>query len=475
MAQSKGVNQLIEEIIDKIDVGGGTKWENEMRSVSTGIHDALANRSYSASKTAVNEKFTEYCNWIKSILAIYNFGKLDTKQSLMEAGVPESDSRYAEVEKRFADDIKVIKTGIKHILAQIDNFGYYIALPQFGFTECKEIFGVDDEKSNKVVPITFSVTTVFTALVYFRRACKRLPEFYDSDDADLKEGGELYNSVVAAVAQIMMLFAEYSKFNKCAGWGFTLDPKVTQAATLSDTYAVVDAISRYEDAFRQDDEVKKDKRFTDDVDAYAVEYYKSSGKPCPYKSLSKYCAKVMYNVAYNVYIRTHDKGVYGEGVFYANYSTKLAQERKNIVDYDYRLTSYEQIASSNRSSALFNPLYVAMITMNGYNDKEIVIRRFMDDRDLVGKYYARYETEFKPQEGKISLSHYATVLRGFKPVDPEKDAEGYSEYLKKYKEEVEKFHSDVKEILLVKNENADGDTDSEVWKARYDAARVFQK
>lgn len=459
MATKKDLEKLFDKLINGIDVKENTEWGNSTKEISENIRDALINQ-INKLRPDRDAKFLDYCNAVKSLLAIYNFGALDT----------DDDS---ETEN---PDIDIIIDGVRAILDHVKAYGYDIS------EKNRDIFITEERKEAKV---TMSATAVFTTLVYFRRAYKRKKLF--SDDQLNINGENLMARVIGATSAILVMFVKYIEANGYKGWGFTFD---SRAVRLSDTYAVVDAISRFQDAFTKDSEEdklngKNDEEFIKKIREYTKEKFKE-------EEIVDRCLGSMYKTAFNIYDESKD--VYGRSVFYVS----AEEGRDNKICNVYSRTDYDQIANSNRSSALFNPLYVAMITMYGYNDKEIVIRRFMDDYELTKKYYKRYETDLKKESGhkKITISHYATILGGLKPVEypeplDEKDRENekkvkayeeklskYREYSDKYKKAVQKFNNDLEtlEMLKVRDKKwSDDYSDNNKWRARYDLARVFQK
>lgn len=466
----KYLGQLSGAFIQSIDDKEQTEWEKSKREISAAIRNDLSRQLVQYKKDYVNYTrktgdfyFLDYCNCIKSLLAIYNFG---------------STGNISEQDK--ARDKADIKEGIVTILSYIGDDNRYDISSETMISgdDCREIL-LDADDNN--IPVTLSLATVMTTLTYLRRAMNRnglftkdelndvRTVFYDKYEKDKNNERiqiSLYDKLIETYTEILaMLYGYVSQGdNRYQGWGFTLKSK---AVNLSDTYAVVDAISRFLDAFTKDD--KLDKEFTDALDAkfknnldhYAgYGYFKDT-------NISEKILDAMYNVAFVTYEQT--KNVYGGGIFYAE-------------GQDYSETSYEQIANSNRSSALFNPLYVAMITMYGYNEKEVVIRKFMDDIALMTKYYKQYEglnpdgtpvledsedgKEKKevviPEEDKIST--FARTLDWFNDNEYKNDFNGAIRGLY--------FSQDAAKD----NRGARKSTDyNSKWRRYYNVARVFQK
>ena len=423
---------FIDEFIKDVDVSESTAWANETRDVSMKIRGALVDvlKGMNTKAGLYDTEFLNYCNAVKSLLTIYNFGYLPEEEIYDDASV-------------YSQDKELILTGIKRIIAHVkDGIGYDLT-PYLPKDECLEIFGAKGDVE-KVVPITFSATTVFTTFIYFRRAFKRLNLFTDLDMQT--ENGNIMQDIVAIVAELMTDIYNYAAYGnkKFAGWGVTLDPTVSKAVTLNDTYAVVDALSRYADAFTQPG-LKRDKQFTDAVDEYAKQHF-------GIESLTEYCIESTYKVAYNVYMDTRD--VYGKKkAFYV-----LTKDNGDKVKYEYNSTDYDQISASSRSSALFNPLYVAMITMYGYDDKELVIRLFMDDSSLVKSYYDKYGKE---------IDEFAQTLNGYNDEDNHHNFEEDNEKL---------MNNDSKksEEYTRATYETESNGDKE-WQIYYDVARVYQK
>ncbi|MGN0807849.1 MAG: hypothetical protein ACI4MN_05345 [Candidatus Coproplasma sp.] len=425
---------FIEELIAGIDVTERTEWENETRYVSENIRSALAGQ-LDGLRSQCDTKFLDYCNCLKSLLTVYNFGNLASEEEIETEGGSESE---AEKRRKITEnDKKLMKEGVKKVLEHVKNRGYDLT-PYLNVDDCLQIFG-NSENTKTTIPVTLSAATVMTTLVYFRRLCKR-KGLYSSEEL-----GDLNDRVAETVAEILYLFAKVIVSNGYTGWGFTLDSKQSVAVTLNDTYAVVDAISRFDDAFNQDDKVKRDEEFLLKVS--------QAGEALGFAGLIDCCINAIFRTAFNTYQRDKDR-VYGRSIFYTE---SVKRDRK--VSYEYRPITIEQIASSNRSSALFNPLYVAMITMYGYNEKELVIRRFMDDYALAKQYYTQYEEDDD---------------------DDEDDAEKglISAYAKRELSWLPKDYNFKEEAQLIINEHAPASSDyadNDTWKRYYNIARVFQK
>ena len=376
-------------LMKDVDYTENTEWSQEAEDVSINIRKAIVGVLHDMNRASQDKKkpnlfddeFLNYCNAVKSLLTIYNFGYLP------EEGDGGDEDKIRE---RRAQDKELILTGIKRILAHVQNGMGYDITPYLPKDECLQIFR-DNPDDERVVPITFSAMTVFTTLIYFRRAVKRLSMFTNAELTT--EKGSIMQDVVAVVAELManiFNYATHDKNNMYGGWGVTLDTEMSRAVTLSDTYAVVDALTRYADAFTKSG-LKGDKAFVEAVDEYAGQHFGVA-------DITNKCIDSMYKTAYNVYVDTRE--VYGkEKAFYV-----LTKRDGDKIKYDHIGTDYDKIAASSRSSALFNPLYIAMITMYGYDDKELVIRLFMDDVSLVNAYEDKYCKE---------IEEYAKTLEGY--------------------------------------------------------------
>ena len=429
-ADNVKLNGVLSEIVEGINITESTEWEKETNSVSKEIRKALVGQfgKYKSLETG----FLDYCNCIKSLLAVYNYGS------------------YTEMSDY---DKKQIKDGVEKIIKHVEEVGCDIT-PYLSQEDSLQIFSNDDldkrDPADKHIDtaVTFSAATVMTTLIYFRRACKR-KGFYSDEEL-----GDLTDRVAKTVAALMIKFANFVRANDYAGWGFTLDPKQSVAVTLNDTYSVVDAISRFADAFMQEEEIKRDQEFLDKVS----EAGKASGFD---GDLVECCVNAMYRVAYNTYMRDKDR-MYGKSIFYTN-----AVKQNNNVAYSYYPITIEQIASSNRASALFNPLYVAMITMYGYLEKELVIYYFMENHGEAADYYKTYETEVLKARKEGKEPSVKTTISEFAQT---------AEINRWYQYSEEKFAED---IAWITNEHPrvvdDYDDRSEQWTRYYNVSRLFQK
>lgn len=437
--KAKLYNEFLSELMGSIDSKGDSAWANEKLFVSEHIRDAVVEQ-IKGFKNQYDDRFLDYCNSIKSLLAVYNFGSLSTEESLLASGC-DDDAKLKACRDRLASDKKIIKTGVRNILAHIESRGYDIT-PYINANDNATIFGNDDKDSpdyKKITGddiITLSATTVMTTLTYFRRAVKRISLFSKEELTD--DGIDLTERVAATLSDLLHVFTVSAVNNGYIGWGLTMS---SRAVTLSDTYSVVDAISRFADAFMSDVKEKADDEFVRLVNSHSPEI---AGRE---RNLAEWARATMYKVAYNTYANT--RNAYGKSIFYFN-AEKTADNR---IVYNTSKTDYEQIASSTRSSALFNPLYVAMITMYGYNEKEIVIRRFMDDSDLVAQYYNDYELNCP--DGMMKISEYSVKELKVYP-----DANAFADGAK---------------MLLEPHGTVSGQYGQGIWSDYYKIARVFQK
>ena len=426
--------EFFTSLANGIDVDESAKWSAETYEVSVKIRDALIDRitQMNSNSSFCDERFLDYCNAIKALLAVYNFGNL-----------PQDDTGKT-----------LIKTGVAKILSHVETYGYDVT-PSLDHDDCIDIFG---SEGGRVTPVTLSATTVLTTLVYLRRAIKRKAFFNPKELAD-GDVVALNRRALAVITEILNLIYKYiddqPKEDRFRGWGVTLDFEMSRASTLSDTYAVVDALSRFADAFTKDDE-KKDKEYTDAIDALSSE---TGG----FKYLSMRCVEATFKTAYNLYTTRDINKVYGKSIFHFGSSMEGDKVR-----YTYSPTTYDQIASSTRSSALFNPLYMAMITMYGYNDREVVIRSLMNNPSRAKDLYDKYETHCPIDED--SLSQFAAKFPDFvntgldfytwsaKLIDEDRPAVSFMHQAKSYTDA-----------------NEEGEQRNSEWRNYYDIARVFQR
>ena len=377
--EAKQINQdLLKQIINGIDQDEMTVWENKSSETSLYIRNGLVDyiKSHFSNKNAIDSNFIEYVNAIKALLVVYLFGHMVDGHRLKELGKKSDSKEIKDADNRFINDKALIIKGVRNILNHVDEFGYDLT-PFISNSDYKRMF--KSEGTNEYAPITLTAATVLTTLVYLRRAISREKLFVMEDL--IVDDVDLYPEIVKKTYDIMLAIYKFSfskdRKDNFIGWGFTLSYKDTKATSLDDTYAVIDALSKFDDAFNQDDKDKKDEAFIEAINALAND------------KNNIFVAQVISSIrktAINVYDRT--KGVFGKGVFF-----------EDVVDdgrgpkYNYVLTNYEQIASSSRSSALFNPLYVASITLNGYLDRELVISKLMDDKELLNKIIKDYHED----------------------------------------------------------------------------------
>lgn len=456
---------LLSDLVKSIGKNEGFVWEKEKAAISLNIVKAVQGELSLIKGGTCDSEFLRYCNAIKSLLIIYNFGNLptlddfETENSVLTVGrdqdaVSETREECIQRENR---DKETIKIGIERILNHVNGDGIsanacagYDLTPYLSADDCIQIFKPARDDGDKIIPITFSAMTVLTTLVYFRRAYKRL-NMYKDEELITKEGDNLMERVIDTTADILKMIYNFVTARqgdeKFLGWGVTLSPKFTRAITLGDTYAVVDALSRFADAFTQEG-IKGDEEFIDAINRRV----ENDGGESGFVDL---CLSAVYKVALNVYGRT--KEVYGKKrAFFV-----VTKKDGDKVRYEFPYTNYEQIASSNRSSALFNSLYTAMIAMYGYVDKEVVIKRFMEDRSLTEFYYNKYELAAKDgeEETRKEISAYAANCRGYND-----------------KKTHHVFDDDVQILLSERARDEDGNVDfGDNYKAYYDIARVFQK
>lgn len=309
-------------------------WQETVQKISADVKDAViaearrrdGDKIFASLETTANEipaltdaNMLDLCLEVKSVLAMINYG----------------DVQPSDKDKEF------VRRGILALTAYYADDACYNMLGQLRPEYCAETFGDADAYIHR------TMATVFLTFVYFRRAVKRLHLFTDMplvDDA-------LTARIAGIMRRIIRVWLAAAEQNDYRGWGFMSDSTDTN---LADTYRVVEAISKYQDACDKDAE-RQDAEFVNLVDAG--------------ENLTDKIESAMYKVALHVYDETA-KECYGEGIFY---KTAGDDGRPGM----YRKSDMEQVLGSNRSSALFQPLYVAMITMLGYTDKEVIIRKFM--------------------------------------------------------------------------------------------------
>ncbi len=409
MENNKTVNLYMEQVINSIGVGKASEWTKKQLEASFGVRNDIVKeikdnfmKKDVFDDSKINERFLDFCNAIRVLLIVYNYGDLDTtKLNDKEAEKIKGTGIGSEEE-----DKRIILSGVTKILDCVKENGFSIA-PYLKPEEISNIFGVSDDAQKEewpIIPVTFSATAVLITLIYFRRAISRNNLF---SEEDLMIDGKNYHALmVETVTKILRKIYDFANTGTSArpgrfmGWGFTLDSNFSQSVTLSDTYAVVDAINRFAEAFDSDDQEKRDDAFLSEINECNKRIYEGNERDDEF-FVSK-CISSIYKTSLNLYKRTQK--VYGTGVFFEDTSKVDGK-----VQYNYYLTDYNQIASSIRSSALFNPLYVALITLYGYNDKEVVIGRFMDDPALVKSYF------YDKNDGTVNeaLVSFAEELSGF--------------------------------------------------------------
>lgn len=414
MENGNSINRYMDQVVRSIGVGKASEWTRKQLETSIGVRNDVVReirdnfmKKESFDDAKIRDGFLDFCNAVRVLLIVYNYGDLDfAKLDANEAAKIKGVDLGSEEE-----DKRLILLGVMKILDFVRENGFSIA-PYLKPEEMNGIFAVSEgEKKEEwpIIPITLSATSVFITLVYFRRAISRKNLFSEEDlIVDDKNDTKNYHLLmVETVTRILRRIYDFAnggdlvREGRFSGWGFTLDNSFSQTVTLSDTYAVVDAINRFSEAFDSDDKEKRDDVFLNEINQCNAEIY-SDREDGESEYFVQKCISSIYKTAFNLYKRT--QRVYGTGVFYED-----AVKVDGQIRYNYYLTDYNQISSSIRSSALFNPLYVALITLYGYNDKEVVIGRFMDDPALVRKYYDE-KTEGNVREELIA---YAKELSGF--------------------------------------------------------------
>ena len=145
MAGKRNINtqdfeKFLNEIIKGIDARENTEWEEKSTKISEDIRSALV-RQFDTLKGDCDTRFLDYCNTVKALLAIYNFGNLN---------VDESENEVAQLDRQR------ILTGVYNIIKHIEEIGYDIT-PYISLGDCKTIFGTAD---GKIEPLTLSATGV---------------------------------------------------------------------------------------------------------------------------------------------------------------------------------------------------------------------------------------------------------------------------------------------------------------------------
>ena len=334
------------------------------------------------------------CYAVKSVLSVLNFGELD-----------EITVRDKEFVRRGITALVDYYESDENTFNQITELNYEYWADTFGSSE---------------VYINRTMVAVFVTFIYFRRAVKR-KALFDIDNPEIKS---LTERMAKIMRVIISKWLSEVKRNKFEGWGFMTTSTETN---LADTYKVVEAISKYQDAFDQTGE-KADPDFMALIDGE--------------DNYTERIEDAMYRVALNVYDDTK-KDCYGEGVFYkvSDYTGSYSGSQK------YKRSDMEQLLSSNRSSALFQPLYVAMITMYGYTDKEVVIRKFMtshtETKETYEKICAELSSDLDIEERSADLSGLTEVYESLE--------------------------------LIVREHKPISELSEEEYKALYDEARKLEK
>ena len=372
-------------------------WHENVKRISEGIKKAVIDESVPREKLFRNLEtkaddlgevsdagILDVCLEVKSVLAMINFGEVEPSEK----------------------DREFVRRGI---LSIIDYFSKdskcYNMVGQLRWEYCLSAFGDSDAYINR------TMANVFLTFVYFRRAVKRKGFLSDINDYD-----NLNDRIAVIMKDIIKRWLCSAKENNYRGWGFMTNSK---SINLADTYRVVEAISKFQDACDSSDENKRDDFIIDKIGC----------------DLTASIEDAMYKVALNVYDETAN--CYGEGVFYK--ADETAPDGKAV----YRLSNSEQVLNSNRTSALFQPLYVAMITMLGYTDKEVVIRKLMTSKESAESCFNSVLSEVTKENGREADIKVLNANSGLK--------------------EITKEHAPLSELS------------DEDWKKLYDAARSLEK
>lgn len=351
-------------------------WQEYVRKTSEEIKQAVIDESVQRDKQFFKDlgltkedvgqvdgsKILDICLSVKSVLAMINFGEINDPS---------------------AQDKEFVRRSISCMVDYFSNDeNHYNMVGQLKWDYCQSAFGDKEDSINR------TMANVFVTFVYFRRAMKRkgfLKEF----------GDEIIDRIALIMKNILEKWLAYVQANGYRGWGFMIKSK---SVNLADTYRVIEAISKYQDACDSSDESKRDiemiakigEKLTDDIEG------------------------AMYKVALKVYDETYN--CYGEGVFYK------ADETDAVGKAVYRLNSSEQVFNSNRTSVLFQPLYVAMITMLGYTDKEVVIRKLMTSKDSAESCFQSVLSKINNQEDErkadVDALNKLKGLKAFQEHDP---------------------------------------------------------
>ena len=337
-----------------------------------------------------DEDVLDLCHAVKSVLTMINFGELKTID---------------------ATDEEFVKRGVWALVEYFENEEKgYNKITQLNYDYCVDTFGEPSQ-----VYINRTMASVMVTFTYFCRARKLL-----NKDAQVKV---LEARIANCMQKILRVWLATVEKNGYKGWGFM---STSLETTLADTYRVVEAISKYQDAF--DKNSAKEEEFKDFTALVNGE-----------ENLTERIEDAMYRVGLNIYDETA-RDCYGEGIFYVASNYEMDGKAGK-----YRRCDMGQILSSNRSSALFQPLYVALITMFGYTDKEVIIRKLMTSPNAVKNVYEALMTEIGDNESRV-------------------------EDVEALKNLYENFRYITKEHPLIAE--LDGKPE---WKQLYDEARQFEK
>ena len=425
-------------IVESIDSEEKTEWERHIEGVSCGINAEVFGYFKAKFKlqSTIENNFLDYVNAVKSLLITYNFG--DVNQKTIEEQKPDI---FAAIEKILSyvlyekDGVPALNLDLKPYVSQDDY---------------NDMFSFEENGKPRVAYVTHTACIILTTLVFFRRsfAIGNEGERIFLED---EEYAKLDARLVEVVTRILRLFYDYVNpeqdqrgFEPFSGWGFTLSHRFSNSTTLNDTYEVVDAITKFDDAFKISDgkDEIRDKEFVKRIENKYHDILIAVGKePAEADSKAARFLDDIVNSAYKVSLNVYDrvKGVYGKDVFYEE---KSRDGKTGNISYLYKPIALDQIsASSSRSSALFNPLYVAMITLNGYCEKEVVINEFINNPDKIDEYFKNddsFEADFKD---------FAVKVKGYYDSDEAVD-NALAKFLEERKEDRVSYDSNWEERYL---------------------------
>ena len=232
MESSKSINRYMDQVVKSIGVGKASEWTQTQLEASFGVRNDVVReirdhfiKKDSFDDSRIAESFLDFCNAIRVLLIVYNYGDLDlSKLNANEATkVKGADLGNEEEDKR------LMLSGVMKILDFVKENGFSIA-PYLKPEEMNSIFAVSEEGQKEewpIIPITLSATSVLITLVYFRRAISRKNLF---SEEDLIVNGKNYHLLmVETVTRILRRIYDFANASaavrdgRFTGWGFTLD------------------------------------------------------------------------------------------------------------------------------------------------------------------------------------------------------------------------------------------------------------